>query len=248
MAIKKPRPRRPELKRGLVSKRFYIGRMPSPGCPSVPAELGGKWIARVPRGLIIASGDTLSEVMDEVASKGVKQVSYGRRAAVRSLIGPLTMRFPYISYDAKPWPANKTGKVWIPELDVMVSGTGEDAVQITLSGLVNIGATECILPYEVADKIKATPFDDGVLFDYSGRPHTVQYAVVYLELHLEKQSVRWLSVIALDHSREDSALWGRCGFLDYFRVTFDGPAKHFTIRRRGPTPKGMTVSRISKAT
>jgi hypothetical protein len=157
------------------------------------------------------------------------------------------MRFPYTCYDTGPWAANTTGKVWIPELDVLVSGMGDDAVQIPLLGLVDVGATECILPYEVADAVKATPFGEGLVYDYSGRPHKVEYAGVYLEVQVEKEVVRWLSIVALDRSREDSALWGRCGFLDHFSVTFDGPGRHFTIRRRGPMPPGMTVSRIPKA-
>ena len=157
------------------------------------------------------------------------------------------MRFPYRSYDVDPWPAHKSGKVWCPELEVTVSGMGDDASQIPLWGLVDIGAAECILPYEVADLVKATPFDHGgFVLDYSGRPHPVQYAGVYLELRSKKQSVRWMSIVALDRDRGDIALWGRCGFLDHFRVTFDGPDKHFTIRLRGPKPPGFEVSPIPK--
>jgi hypothetical protein len=56
----------------------YHGRILLPVYPSVPAELAGKWIARGPERLIVASGDTLSEVMAEVTSKGIVGVSYGR--------------------------------------------------------------------------------------------------------------------------------------------------------------------------
>jgi hypothetical protein len=157
------------------------------------------------------------------------------------------MRVPYVSYDAAPWPANREGKVWRPELEVRVGGLDDDAIPVTLSGLVDVGAIECIVPYEVADLVKAIPFDEGFVLDYSGRPHRVEYAGVYLELQVEKEVVRWLSVVAFDRDREESALWGRCGFLNHFCVTFDGPGRHFTIRRRGPIPSGMTVSRIPKA-
>ena len=96
------------------------------------------------------------------------------------------MRFPYRSYDVEPWPANRSGKVWCPELEVIVGGMGDDASRIPLWGLVDVGAAECILPYEVADLVKATPFGDGgFVLDYSGRPHSVQYAGVYLEPALE---------------------------------------------------------------
>jgi hypothetical protein len=158
------------------------------------------------------------------------------------------MRFSYRSYDVDPWPANRSGKVWCPELEVMVSGMGDNASQIPLWGLVDIGATECIFPNEVADLVKAKPFGDGeFVLDYSGRPHPVQYAGVYLQIRLEKQLIRWVSIVALDRDREDSALWGRCGFLNHFCVTFNGPDQHFTIRLRGPAPPGFTVSRIKKA-
>ena len=84
------------------------------------------------------------------------------------------MRFPYCSYDVDPWPANTTGKVWRPELEVIVSGMSDDAIQIPLLGLVDVGATECILPYEVADLAKATLFgNQEFVLDYSGRPHPV---------------------------------------------------------------------------
>jgi hypothetical protein len=78
--------RRPRLKRAmLLTAKALKGRpvkraarTSSPAYPSVPKELAGKWIARGPGRQIVASGDTLSEVMDEVASKGIEGVSYGR--------------------------------------------------------------------------------------------------------------------------------------------------------------------------
>ena len=42
-------------------------------------------------------------------------------------------------------------------------------------------------------------------------------------------------------------MWGGCGFLNYFCVTFDGPHKHLTIRLRGPTPKNVKVTSIPKS-
>jgi hypothetical protein len=156
------------------------------------------------------------------------------------------MRFPYRSHDVGPSPTDDSGTIWKPELEVSVRSRNHDAEEMLLWGLVDIGSDDCILPYDVADLIKATPFGHGCVYDYAGKPRLVAYLGVYLQIRLEKHLVTWPSIVAIDRERSESALWGRCGFLNHFCVTFDGPNKHFTIRLRGPIPPGFTVSRIPK--
>jgi hypothetical protein len=156
------------------------------------------------------------------------------------------MRFPYRSHEVGPSPTDKSGTIWRPELEVLVRGMNHDAGELLLWGLVDIGADDCILPYDIANLIKATPFGEGYVIDYAGKPREVAYLGVCFQLELEKERISWPSIVAVDRQRTNLALWGRCGFLNHFCVTFDGPGKHFTIRRRGPAPRDSEVSRISK--
>jgi hypothetical protein len=112
-------------------------------------------------------------------------------------------------------------------------------------GLLDTGATDCILPLDVADLIQPVPFaGQWFLNDYAGVPHEVSYGGVQCRIRLKDRLIRWTSVIAFGNRSEGTALWGRCGFLDQFRVTFDGPARHFTIRlpSRLPAKFGVETS------
>jgi hypothetical protein len=50
-------------------------RLPVSPYPAPPRELAGKWVAWS-RYRIVASGDTLAEVMDRVVAEGIKGASY----------------------------------------------------------------------------------------------------------------------------------------------------------------------------
>jgi hypothetical protein len=60
--------------RATSSKRRRPGPPVSP-YPAPPRELAGKWVAWS-RYRIVASGDTLAEVMDRVAAEGIRGASY----------------------------------------------------------------------------------------------------------------------------------------------------------------------------
>jgi hypothetical protein len=157
------------------------------------------------------------------------------------------MRFAYRPYRADPTPADAAGIIFRPELKVRVWGATVDTREVPLWGLVDTGATECILPYEVADQVKPAWFPgEGGITGYAGEEHPVQYGGVYLQILIEKKRIRWSTVVAFSRKREETALWGRCGFLDHFRVTFDGPEKHFTIRLRGPAPAGFELNPLPR--
>jgi hypothetical protein len=155
-------------------------------------------------------------------------------------------RFAYRPYRDLPSPADDSGLIFKPELKVLVRGTANHARELDLWGLVDPGATECILPYEVAEEVKATFKGKGSMADYAGTAHAVEYGSVILRIKLKEVQIKWTAVVAFDRDRKQSALWGRVGFLDHFRVTFDGPGKHFTIRLVGSAPHGFTMSPVPK--
>ena len=147
MDIKKTRSRRPAIQEGLGLEEAptYAGRALSPACPSVPSELAGKWIAWSPRRQIVASGDALSGVMADVASKGIEVASY-RLVPRFGHRRPTDNARPLLSYDADPWPANTRGRSGAPNWRSASAGWSDDAIQIPLLGLVDVGAIECIAP------------------------------------------------------------------------------------------------------
>jgi hypothetical protein len=143
---------------------------------------------------------------------------------------------------ADPSPANPTNVILRPELVVAVGGTSPNASEERVTGIVDHGATECILPFEYADLVGASWLNESTtMFGYAGRPHIVQYGLVQLRIRLNNQYIRWATAVAFDPDRKGSALWGRYGFLNHFNVTFNGPGHFFVIRLRKPWPVGFEV-------
>ncbi len=154
------------------------------------------------------------------------------------------MPFSYHAYRTSPSPADESDIVWCPMLEVLVIGT---AAEVPIWGLVDTGAAECILPHDVAGVIKAIPCDEkGTIADFSGRTHEMEYGKVTLQIELEKERIRWPAIVAFSRDRTD-AVWGGCGFLNYFRVTFDGPSRKFVIRWRDRSSDRFTVTRLRKS-
>ncbi len=166
------------------------------------------------------------------------------------------MRFAYNPYPVLPSPADRSdvdppsADQWVfihrPDLKVRVCGSGGRAREVSIWGLVDTGAAECILPHEVADQVKPKWRGTGMISDYAGRTRPVQYGQVDFQIRIEKKRLRWPAIVAFSRERSDEALWGRRGFLDHFSVTFNGPEKYFIIRLRGPVPAGFTVHPIPK--
>ena len=110
------------------------------------------------------------------------------------------MRFPYNPYVVGPSPTDPSGTIWCPELVVSVRGRDHDSKEILLNGLVDPGSDDCILPYDVAGLIKATPFGEGHVSDYTGESRSVEYLGVYFQLELEKQLIVWPSIVTIDRA------------------------------------------------
>ena len=146
------------------------------------------------------------------------------------------MRFSYNTYRAKPCPADRSAVVHEPSLLVRVIG-GRGEPGFLLWGKLDTAAAMYVLPHRYANLIQPNWIEgEWPLADYAGVQHSVRYGAVDLQIRLEKQRVRWFAVVAFDRDRDGTALWGMAHFLEHFRVTFDGPEKHFTVRLRDPVP------------
>jgi hypothetical protein len=156
------------------------------------------------------------------------------------------MRFAYRPYPIDPSPADPSDVSFRPELLVRMSGARGRTNEITVWGLLDTGSIDCILPFSVADQLKPTWLGKGAIADYARGSHAVQSGGVYLQVQLEKRRVRWPAIVAVSHKEMTIPLWGRCGFLQYFNVTFNGPDKSFVIRLRGPVPGEFTVRPVPK--
>ena len=138
------------------------------------------------------------------------------------------MRFSYQPYTVQPTPASSGREVYRPSLKVRVIGLSG---YVEIWGLLDTGADECILPRELlaAIGVAQRANEIGVIQDFAGRPRTVIYGAVDLEVWLKNRPHRWHAKVGFLDDR-DEAIWGREGFLEYFNASFDGPGRHFTLR------------------
>lgn len=155
------------------------------------------------------------------------------------------MRFAYREYDAAASPADRSDVVWRPAFKVSVCAVDETRAR-PLWGILDSGAVECVLPRDAADDIKPIWAEgEWFLIGYAGPPRPVQYGAVKLTIALGREMIRWTAVVALSLDR-DEAIWGQAHFLEHFSVTFNGPDRHFTIRRRAKHRPSFDVSRLPR--
>lgn len=139
------------------------------------------------------------------------------------------MRLDYTRYEMSPSPAESRPYVYRPMLTVKVRGTKGE---VPIAGLLDTGAVDCILPWQVADQVAPSwVAGTAVITGATGGERELPYGAVLLSVDLDKGPETWPAIVAFDHEREFRALWGMAHFLDRFRMTFDGPGRHFTIRR-----------------
>jgi hypothetical protein len=157
------------------------------------------------------------------------------------------MRFRYSRYTVDPSPVDRSTAILRPMLRVVVGEIGDADRAVPIAGRLDTGADVCVLPYVVSDAVRPV-WRSGVevLRDYSGGLRTVRYGAVYLRIRLGHRRIRWAAVVGFDERRQDEGLWGISGFLEYFNVTFAGPARHFTLRLRGAAPPGFEIELIPR--
>jgi predicted aspartyl protease len=142
------------------------------------------------------------------------------------------VRFPYRRYRARSSTVFHQGIVTRPELLVDVVGP---AGTVSVLALVDTGSDVTLLPRSVAGRIGAV-IDDNVRWPvggFGGRVIEASPGQVELEILGDTSSIRWKATIAFVYypaGAEESSLLGHAGFFDFFRVTFDGPARELEIQ------------------
>lgn len=147
------------------------------------------------------------------------------------------MRFPYQPYRGfAPSPADRSTTAYRPAIQVRVIGLVGD---LNLWGILDTGAMECVLPFEVLDAVEPArrPDDEGWIAGYVGEGRPVPYGTVDLEIILKGKPRRWSAKVAFDPERRGEALWGMVGFLEHFAASFDSPERHVTLRLKGKPPR-----------
>lgn len=140
------------------------------------------------------------------------------------------MRFAYQKYRTKS-PVLPGGIVARPEISVKVIGP---VGPVTLDALVDTGSDLTIIPLWVASQI-GVDVDASPRWPLAGLAGQVAEASpgdVELEITSAGSFFRWttaVSFVAHPAGSKATAILGHSGFLDFFRVTFDGPAMELEI-------------------
>ncbi len=141
------------------------------------------------------------------------------------------MKFRYRRYKARSSSALRGAIVARPEIPVIVIGPSGNR---SLLALVDTGADLTMLPRSVAGLVGA-PVDDTIRWPVGGFAGEVVEASpgdVELEISDGLSFHRWRATVAfVDYpaGAEESTILGHAGFLDFFRVLFDGPAGELEI-------------------
>jgi len=145
------------------------------------------------------------------------------------------MRFSYASYEVDPSPTNPRGILYRPEVTISVGGPRRSE---TIQALVDTGSDETVFPASLAKSI-------GVELDYDAAGqasavggHEVRLVpgAVTLELFQNDERHRWQTTVAFletDEPKDEVALLGYAGFLEFFQATFDSKSHFVTLVSNG---------------
>lgn len=141
------------------------------------------------------------------------------------------MKFPYRQYHTTPSPTVPTGVLHRPEVPLCVIGaTGA----LSIWALVDAGSDDTLFPLSVGRIIGATmnPTQTWKVEGIGGQAVPVILGEIALELTDGSQTFRWPAKIALvdfADPKDEFALVGHAGCLDYFRITYDGHLRMLEI-------------------
>ncbi len=136
------------------------------------------------------------------------------------------MIFAYRQYPTFTSPTVPTGVLYRPEISVRVVGT---LSALWTWALVDPGSDDTLLPLSLAQAIGARmdPLQTWSVEGFGGQALPVVLGEIELELNDGNQTFRWparIGVVDFADPQDEITLVGHAGFLDYFRVTFDGHA------------------------
>jgi hypothetical protein len=151
------------------------------------------------------------------------------------------MTIKYTPYRCAPSPADPSGIVYRPSIKVRVAGLKDS---VDLWGILDTGAVECMLPYQVLQEIDPARRSEDVslVSGFAGMAEEVVYGAVNLTIWLKGRAHSRHAKVGFVEGR-DTALWGHIGFLQYFNASFNGPGRHFTLVRKGKLPTPMSLPR-----
>lgn len=141
------------------------------------------------------------------------------------------MRFPYQQYRMKST-VLPGGIVRRPEISVKLIGP---AGAIKVDALVDTGSDLTLMPRWIAGQIGATVDDKArsPLGGITGQVVQVSPGDVELEITSNGSYFRWATAVMFVNyppGSKATVILGHSGFLDFFRVTFDGSARELEIQ------------------
>ena len=113
------------------------------------------WPGRVrigdPHYEIVASGDDLGDVLDQVFRRGLRYgVTYQRIPdPVDHPTGYHAMRFRYTRYEVTPSPVDRSTAVLRPMLRIVIGEIGDETKTVAIAGRLDTGSDVCVLPLAV---------------------------------------------------------------------------------------------------
>lgn len=141
------------------------------------------------------------------------------------------MRFPYQQYQVAPTPTLPTGILYRPEVPLRIIGATDDA---RFFALVDTGADDTIFPRSIGDAVGAAIDDTQrwTVGGIGGQEVELTLGEIDLELTGDGQTYRWTAPVgfaAFARPEDEVAILGHPGFLNFFRVLFDGDAHQLEV-------------------
>lgn len=141
------------------------------------------------------------------------------------------MKFAYQQYLGQPSATTPTGILHRPEIPLKIVG---DSGTFPTSALVDPGSDETLLPLSLGKLIgaKIDPTQCWQVEGIGGQAVAVALGEVEFELTDGKQTFRWPAKVGLvdfADPKDEVTILGHAGFLDYFRVIFDGHRRMLEI-------------------
>jgi hypothetical protein len=141
------------------------------------------------------------------------------------------MKFPYRRCYVDPSPTAPSGILYRPEMPLQIIG-GAGAVD--LCALVDPGSDDTLMPLNLGRKIGAVvdATQSWKMEGIGGQAVPVILGEVVLALTDGNQTFRWPAKVGLvdfADPKDEVVILGHAGFLDYFRVIFDGQMRALEI-------------------
>ena len=157
--------------------------------------------------------------------------------AVAESDGPV--KFDYTVVEVDPLPGQESPQ-YIFEPVVTIEVIGPSGTGHLIRGLVDTGADFTILPMRYLPRLGLTRGPSVHLGAAGGGGFKAYLGQVDFTLwNASRKTLHsWSALVGFVPGRE-RALWGRSGFLDFYRATFDGPVKRLTLDPVGPFPEPL---------